>query len=1073
MLCLLVSAALSAQESVNAERYKSATDKLHSITSVNLSDCRLHADVRHPEDVSLDDSDWPVLKMGDRLRSGVQVLRCWESVPEKLNGYDLRGATLKAVFEFEGDGLTTVTVFSNGYNLYHGDADVLEPVLLTANAQPGQRILVAVRMDVGDQPRRWSRSEILIEPAAGRPDADTLRWEILSALPIVNAYPDAVRQRQLDAAIGAIDFSTLDRGDQQGFDAALRQAQMKLEVLQPWMRHFRIRAVGNSHIDMAWLWPWTETVEMARKTFRSALDMMQEYPAFKFSASSARVFEWMEEKYPAMFQEIQQRVKEGRWEIVGGMWVEPDLNMPGGESLTRQILIGKRYFREKFGVDVKVGWNPDSFGYSWQLPQIYKKSGIDYFVTQKLLWAHEFTTFPYKLFWWQAPDGSRLLTYFPHDYGGSIDPVVMANDVSVWMPAIYGKQAAAPLMMYLYGVGDHGGGPTRTMLDTAGRLMKEDAVFPKLEFSTSAAFFADVEKKMPELHVPTWSNELYFQHHRGVFTTQAETKTRIRHTEETLLDAEKYASIAELYGQSYPKEKLRTAWKGLLFDQFHDIMPGSGIAANYVDAQRDLENVERTGNAIRRESLNEISARIDTHHEGVPVVVYNSLSWPRTEVIDVSVQMPTPVREIEVVDSRGKIAPAQVVGDDAATHRLRLLLQARVPALGYETYFVREARQIEASAPSGAEVKATPSRLENEFVRVEVDSQTGCITSLFDKRSKREALAKSESDTGGPADKVCGNLLQTFADNPKEYDAWNIDADFEKQHWDLDKADDVKLAEAGPLRAVIRVKHHFQNSTFVQDITLYAGVPRVDVKMQTEWREKHILLKVGFPVSVHSKTATFEIPYGAIERPTTRATPEEQAQFEVPAQHWADLSDEQHGLSLLNNCKYGYDAKANVLRLSLLRSPAWPDPHADEGHHEFTYSVYAHGGTWREADTVRRGYELNYNLIATQVQNHTGDLAPSHSFLQIAGGNVVLTAMKWAEDRDAMILRFYEWAGSEADITLQLPPGAQDASETNLIEQPLEHRSVANGAVTVHTKPYEIKTVEVRFSAAPQPSGDR
>jgi alpha-mannosidase len=641
------------------------------------------------------------------------------------------------------------------------------------------------------------------------------------------------------------------------------------------------------------------------------------------------------------------------------------------------------------------------------------------------------------------------------------------------MPAIYGKQAAAPLMMYLYGVGDHGGGPTRTMLDTAGRLMKEDAVFPKLEFSTSAAFFADVEKKMPELHVPTWSNELYFQHHRGVFTTQAETKTRIRHTEETLLDAEKYASIAELYGEAYPKEKLRTAWKGLLFDQFHDIMPGSGIAANYVDAQRDLENVERTGNEIRSESLNEISTRIDTQHEGVPVVVYNSLSWPRTEVIDVSVQMPTPVREIEVVDSRGKIAPAQLVGNDAATHRLRLLLQAKVPTLGYETYFVREARQIEASAPSGAEVKATPSRLENEFVRVEVDSQTGCITSLFDKRSKREALAKSESDTGGPADKVCGNLLQTFADNPKEYDAWNIDADFEKQHWDLDKADDVKLAEAGPLRAVIRVKHHFQNSTFVQDITLYAGVPRVDVKMQTEWREKHILLKVGFPVSVHSKTATFEIPYGAIERPTTRATPEEQAQFEVPAQHWADLSDEQHGLSLLNNCKYGYDAKANVLRLSLLRSPAWPDPHADEGHHEFTYSVYAHGGTWREADTVRRGYELNYNLIATQVQNHTGDLAPSHSFLQIAGGNVVLTAMKWAEDRDAMILRFYEWAGSEADITLQLPPGAQDASETNLIEQPLEHRSVANGAVTVHTKPYEIKTVEVRFSAAPQPSGDR
>ena len=321
--------------------------------------------------------------------------------------------------------------------------------------------------------------------------------------------------------------------------------------------------------------------------------------------------------------------------------------------------------------------------------------------------------------------------------------------------------------------------------------------------------------------------------------------------------------------------------------------------------------------------------------------------------------MPAPAKQIEVVDSSGKKAESQLLAMDADTHRARFLLLASTPSLGYRTYFVR----VATSAPSvHSLLKASADTLENEFIRVKVDPQTGCMTSLFDKRSGTESLAPAETDTGGPKNAICGNLLQTFVDKPKQWDAWNIDADFEKQHWDLDKADEVKLVESGPLRAVIRVKNHFQNSTFIRDITLYAGVPRVDVKMQTEWHEKHILLKVAFPVSAHSDHATYEIPFGSVERPTTRNTPAEQAQFEVPAQRWADLSDAKHGLSLLNDSKYGYDAKGNVLRLSLLRSPEYPDPHADEGHHEFTYSVYPHGGGWKDALTIRQGYELNYKL---------------------------------------------------------------------------------------------------------------
>ncbi len=306
--------------------------------------------------------------------------------------------------------------------------------------------------------------------------------------------------------------------------------------------------------------------------------------------------------------------------------------------------------------------------------------------------------------------------------------------------------------------------------------------------------------------------------------------------------------------------------------------------------------------------------------------------------------------------------------------------------------------------------------------------------------------------------------MQAFYDKPQKWDAWNIDADFEKQHWDLDKADEVKLVEGGPLRAVIRVKKHFQNSTFVQDITMYAGVPRVDVKMQVDWQEKHILLKVAFPLSAHSDKATFEIPYGSIERPTTRNTPAEQAKFEVPAQRWADLSDAKHGFSLLNDSKYGYDVKGNVLRLSLLRSPEWPDPHADEGHHEFTYSLYPHAGSWRDAQTVRRGYELNYKMIAVQPHKHEGALPSEHSFVGVEPDNVVLTAIKKSEDDDSLILRFYEWAGKESDVKLHLPAGAQSASETDLMEKPIGELAVHNDSVTVHTKPYEIKTVKVQFA---------
>lgn len=1058
-----------------ADPQKATLDRLESLTRQGETEWRFHDDIPHPEDPRVRDSDWGTWTVknesgpggqnaNEEHWKGTRVFRRWIQIPEKINGYATRGSQVRLDMRFGSPGSLMITVFSNGAIVYRGDDDNILPVLLTENAQPGQRILVAARVVAGDDVQaEFFHSEMAIEPPDSRPNPGLLRLELLAARPIIAAYEDGrtEREQQLDAAVKAIDFSPLDKGDQAGFDVSLKAAHAKLEGIKLWLQQFTIRIVGNSHIDMAWLWPWTETVEVVRNTFQSVLDLMREYPDFKFTMSSARTYEWMQEKYPDLFKQIEQRVKEGRWEIIGGMWVEPDLNMPDGESLVRQILVGKRYFQKNFGVDVKIGWNPDSFGYNYQLPQIYKKSGMDYFVTQKLLWAHEFTTFPYKLFWWQSPDGSRLLTYFPHDYAGGIDAEPLAKDLSIWMPSIYGpKLTDSPEMMHLYGVGDHGGGPTRVMLDHAEQLRAQDAVYPKLQFSFARDFFSDLEKKLPSMQVPTWDGELYFQYHRGVFTTQAETKRRIRRAEETVLNAEKFASLATLYGRPYPQDGMELTWKNLLFDHFHDIMPGSGIAVNYLDAKRNLENVDRAANEVTDSSLAEIAAHINTNREGVPVILFNPLSWTRTDVSEIEAQLPEAARQIAVVDSNGKPAETQLLSIDNDTHRAHFLLLSHTPSLGYATYFVRSA----TSAPAvHSLLKASADSLENEFVRVKIDPKSGCMTSLFDKRSSTESLAPSETDTGGPKDSICGNLLQTFVDKPKQWDAWNIDADFEKQHWDLDKADEVKLIESGPLRAVIEVKNHFQNSTFVRDIILTAGSPRIDVKMEAEWHEKHILLKVAFPVSAHSDKATYEIPFGSVERPTTRNTPAEQAQFEVPAQRWADISDAKHGLSLLNDCKYGYDAKGNVLRLSLLRSPESPDPHADEGHHEFTYSMYPHAGGWKEALTIRRGYELNYKLISRPAERHE-ELATEHSFLQVQQDNIIVSALKKAEDDKGLIVRFYEWEGKEGPVTLQVPPGADSASETDLMEKPLSTLPVKSGAIKVPTKPYEIKTIKIKFA---------
>ncbi len=1061
MCALFATGLLQAQRGSQAQGhpspYKAVLDRLESMTSVPLNQWHYHAaNFPHPEDPALDDSNWSAVMFGRNAAAPDSTdeprwYRTWVEVPSAAGGRDVRGARIHLVLHAS----SLARVFFNGTMVAQGSGRLLLPILITEKAAPGERLLVAVATS------RLTSARLSID-YPGKADAYLLRREIMSAEALLAGFPEggSERERLLDTAVHAIDIAALDRGDQQVFAASLEAANLDLQPLHEWMKQFSIQAVGNSHIDMAWLWPWTETVEVVRDTFTTVLQLMREYPEFTYTQSTAQDFEWLEEKYPDLFRQIQQRVKEGRWEIVGGMWVEPDLNMPDGESLVRQLLVGKRYFRNKLGVDVNIGWNPDSFGYNWQLPQIYKKSGIDYFVTQKMSW-NETTEFPYKLFWWQSPDGSRVLTYFPHDYDNprtvdnGIDPVSIAKDVATYVPAM-----KFPKIMHLYGVGDHGGGPTRAMLDDMLSLRDPSVAFPPISFSTSKAFFDDLQRSLNTgaLKPPVWNDELYLEYHRGCYTTQSETKKLVRQSEELLQNAEKFAALSFLAGHTYPQSIIEESWKKVLFDQFHDILPGSGVAVNYTDAARNLGEVSLNGEKVLGESLAVLTARANTAGVGAPFVIFNPLSWARTGSVVVETDTPGPGRHLEVRNAAGELLPSQAASTHAVTGttKMRVLVRA-VPPLGYEVIHLVPVANVRTSASM---LRATGTTLENEFVRVEVDPQTGCITSLVNKADGKNVIA-----TGG-----CGNLLQTFVDKPLKQDAWEIR--FDQQFWDLKQPQEVKVVESGPVRAVIRVKNKFQNSTFVQDICLYAGVPRVDVEMQVEWHEQHILLKVGVPVDVQTDVATYEIPYGTIQRPTTRRTPAEQAKFEVPALRWGDLSNANHGLSLLNASKYGYDAKDNVIRLSLLRAATYPgvggECCTDQGFHELTYSLFAHKGGWEAGGTTQQAYELNFPLMAIAAGAHTGVLPAKHSFVQVEPGNVVLTAVKKAEDDDGLILRFYESNGKPSQVRLHLPDKAVRAFETSLMEKQQDSLPLtADGReVAIPIGAYEIKTVKVLFAVS-------
>ena len=1071
-----------------------ALAKLHTLEELNTlpaGEWRFHSgDLPHGESPTLDDSAWPIV-MAPTGRTGVKAPKeaVWYrreiTVPRTVDGYDISGATISFQFHADANGSVPEIIYFNGRRVALGED--LEPIVLAEPAHPGDRILVAVKLLQTVDVKTFSgvTMHITLATDSGRPDPNDLRIECIAAANLLPALPKPRPDLlpRVEAAVAAIDFGALAKANQPAFDTSLREAQTILDELHPVLAQAQITEDGNAHIDAAWLWPRTETVDVVHRTFATALQLMNEYPDYKFTQSAAQYYAWMADKYPDLNAQIKQRVKEGRWEIVGGMWVEPDLNIPSGESLVRQLLVGQRFFQKEYGVTARIGWNPDSFGYNWQLPQIYKRSGLDYFVTQKMHW-NDTNQLPFRLFWWQSPDGSKVLTYFPTDYvHDNLNPTRQTADFAESAD----RNPGTADLLDLYGIGDHGGGPTRAMLDEGDRWMAESKAgeaVPSTHYGTAQSYFSTVESKLNpnsptwnydslakgwtpppaggngQMGLPIWNDELYFEYHRGVYTTQAQHKANIRKSEVATLDTEKLASLAWLQGASYPAEAIADNWKKITFNQFHDLAAGSGIAVIYRDAEDDFRQVFNTDKLMTEAARNSLTANIDTAKgKGEPILVINSEAWPRTETVELHLRTEEN-GELFLKDESGKAVKYQNLAGEGSSPYKNVLASVTVPALGYTVLHATSASINKE--PEGLGRPVPNLVLANNKLEVNIDPKTGCITRISDTSQGHNYLAPN----------ACGNQLQTYVDTPKNYDAWNIDpGTLDGTMTPISNVDSISVVEDGPLRKTIRIGRTWSKSHFIQDISLDANSDTVRIDNTVEWHETHVLLKAAFPLAASGSKATFEIPFGSIERPTTRDNSFEKAKFEVPALRWADLGDDKQGVSILNDSKYGYDALGNTLRLTLLRSPIWPDPDADRGTQHFTYAIYPHAGTWKQAETVHRGYELNDPLAATQVFAHTGAMPATHSFAATDEKNVILTAVKKAEDADALIFRMYESNGQGTDVHLHIPHGATYAVESNLMERvETNHLPLTNDTVTLPIKPYEILTLSVTYPHTGTPS---
>ncbi len=773
--------------------------------------------------------------------------------------------------------------------------------------------------------------------------------------------------------------------------------------------------VGHANVDLACLRPKSEALDTLNSTFGTICGLMDEYP-FVLSQGQAALYEETKRSWPEVYAQIKERARRGQWDVsTASAWSDSDLNLASGESIVRSILLAKRFIKQEFGIEPAVAWHPDTIGHPWTLPQILSKSGIKYY----------YGTGPWPpLFRWQSPDGSRVLAY-SQAHRSTLKPDELGADA-----AGFCNRSGVSDYMRVYGVAD---GQAKASLEAAMSL-KDRPGYGDVRFSSAVDYFEKIP--MSGRGFPVISTELN-PVLSGSFTSNADIKRYNRECENNLASAEALASIASAHGAAYPAADFTASWKKTCFNQSRDILAGTASQAAY-DYAKQLRNevVGQTTSALTA-SVETLAAQINTRGGGIPIVVFNPLAWTRTDYVTVTSPFANESTEVKIVDPDGRVFAGRSLGN-------QLTFTARdVPAMGYKVFWVsRAARQF------GSNVAINGTVAENQFFRVNVHPDYGVITGIYDKVNKRSVTIPNQY-TG---------LLQILLEDSRSMSAWNL-GHFKGKKTLMDESELVRI-DTGPAKVTLQYDHRYGNSIFTQELTLYDAVPRIDIKLAADWREPWVkdkttpMLKIAFVSNLKNPKATFEIPFGSIARPKNGQ--------EVVGQKWADLSDADYGVSILNDCKYGFDASGNMLRMSLLRTPNGPDHQADLGLHEMTFSIYPHKGDWRAAGTVRRAYELNQPLIATVATSHDGTLPRSKSFVSVSAPNLVVTALKQAEDGDGMILRLYETNGQACDARVRLGLPARTYVETDLMENPIgQPRPIDGGEFSVKAGKYEIKTYKI------------
>jgi len=813
-----------------------------------------------------------------------------------------------------------------------------------------------------------------------------------------------------------------------------------------------VHSIGHTHIDVAWKWPLKQTRQKAVRSFRTVLNLMERYPEYKFMSSQPQLYEFVKEEAPDLFEEIKNKIREGRWEPEGAMWLEPDCNLASGESLIRHILYGRRFFEKELGGPAnEVLWLPDVFGYSAAIPQIMKQSGLNYFMTTKLGW-NEYNQFPYDTFRWKGIDGSEVLTYLitTRDYHKKDEPVRGFSTtyngrqdarqiMGTWQR--YQNKDVSKEVLTCYGYGDGGGGPTEEMLEQSRRLEYSVARCPKTRQTFIKDFFHTLEERLDSKRLPVWSGELYLEYHRGTYTSMAKNKKYNRMCEFLNGDAEFYSVLDQILteGAEYPSKALEENWKLLLLNQFHDILPGSSIQEVYEDSKLQYEKILKTDREIIEKSrcrvLNACGYNTEPE-EGEALAVWNSLSFLRTGLIELK----APVKDSGLL--------TQKTSDGGF-----LYLAADVTAKGFRVF---KKDSVEASLDESSvfesietDSEERPVNISTPFYEAEFDS-CGNLTRLYDRKEERNLLKEG----------AFGNQLLVFEDRPLEFDAWNIDSTYGEKGWLINEAEEVKLAENGPVRGSILIIRRFMDSTLEQKICFYKHTARIDFKTRIIWNQHQMLLKAAFPLDILNNEADYDIQFGNVSRPTHENTSWDKARFEVCAHKWADVSEAGYGAALLNDCKYGYDIRDSVIRLTLIKSGIFPYPDADQGEHIFTYSLYPHSGDFRKGGVVQEAYDLNCPLEGTVVK---GTGADSCSILEIEEENILADTVKLSEDGDGIIIRFYETYGKRTRAHVKLP-AAGDASflECTCMEEEKNLLEEKNGVLEILFKPYEIKTIKIK-----------